>query len=103
MLERVVERRLVKEIKNLGGLCYKFVSPGNVGVPDRILVLESGVIIFAEIKADKGKLTMAQRSQISKIRGRHQRAVVVYGIPGVEKLVDLIKRSRYDLIPDELR
>jgi len=33
--ESEIEARLVRGVKALGGVAYKFVSPGNVGVPDR--------------------------------------------------------------------
>lgn len=103
MLEKDIEKRLGTEVKHLGCLYYKFISPGNSGVPDRIIVTPSGVVIFAELKTSVGKKTALQMAQISKLRGHNQRVVAVYGISGVEKLVDLIKRSRYDLIPGELR
>lgn len=100
--EKNIEKRLGVEVKKLGCLYYKFISPGNSGVPDRIIITPSGVIIFVELKTEVGKKTVLQMAQISKLRGHNQRVVTVYGIFGVEKLVDLIKRSRYDLIPSEL-
>ena len=35
MRESSIESYLVRKVKEHGGLCYKFVSPGNPGVPDR--------------------------------------------------------------------
>ena len=35
MKEKVVERKLVKAVRDSGGLALKFVSPGLAGVPDR--------------------------------------------------------------------
>ena len=43
MKESVIEARLVRLVRSRGGLCFKFVSPGNPGVPDRIVITpESG-------------------------------------------------------------
>lgn len=42
MRERDVERYLRERVKQLGGRAYKFVSPGNNGVPDRIVMLPGG-------------------------------------------------------------
>ena len=53
MLEKCIEKHLVKGVKKLGGLCYKFVSPGTQGVPDRIIITAQGRIIFAELKTTK--------------------------------------------------
>lgn len=49
--ESYYENKLRIGVKNLGGLCLKFVSPGFVGVPDRIILLPGGRILFAETKA----------------------------------------------------
>lgn len=54
MKESEIEARLVRGVKALGGVAYKFVSPGNVGVPDRVVVLPGGRVIFVELKAEGG-------------------------------------------------
>lgn len=36
VLERDVERHLVKRVAQMGGRCFKWVSPEHAGVPDRI-------------------------------------------------------------------
>ena len=46
MQEKKIERKLVKEVKRCGGKCWKFVSPGSDGVPDRIALLYKGKIGF---------------------------------------------------------
>ena len=58
MRERDVERYLRERVKQLGGRAYKFVSPGNNGVPDRIVMLPGGKLFFVELKAP-GKETTA--------------------------------------------
>ncbi|WP_274371498.1 VRR-NUC domain-containing protein [Morganella morganii] len=49
--EDVIERHLVNEVKKAGGIAYKFVSPGRRAVPDRLVLLPGGKIIFVECKA----------------------------------------------------
>ena len=51
MLEKTIEAALVKRVKELGGMAEKFVSPGRRSVPDRLIILPDGVIIFVELKA----------------------------------------------------
>ena len=46
MLEREIEKKLVDGVRKLGGRAYKFVSPGNDGVPDRIVVLPGRVLLL---------------------------------------------------------
>jgi hypothetical protein len=50
MRESEVEAALVKRVKSLGGMCEKFSSPSKRAVPDRIVTLPFGVIIFVELK-----------------------------------------------------
>lgn len=49
-LESDLERKIVDFVESLGGRAWKWVSPGRRGVPDRIIFLPGGIIIFAEIK-----------------------------------------------------
>lgn len=59
-LEKDVEAALVRRVKVLGGLCEKFTSPGRRSVPDRIITMPNGQIIFVELKAPNKKPTDAQ-------------------------------------------
>ena len=54
MIENDIEKYLVRRIKSIGALCYKFTSPGTRGVPDRI-ILYQGDVFFAELKRPGGK------------------------------------------------
>ena len=60
MLESEVENTLVKRVKQLGGTCEKFTSPGRRSVPDRLVTLPGGKIIFVELKAPGKKPTEKQ-------------------------------------------
>lgn len=68
MREKEIEKYLREEIKKLGGIAYKFTSPGNSGVPDRLVLLPYGVMAFVELKAPGGKTTAIQDRQISRIQ-----------------------------------
>lgn len=68
MLEKDVERKLVSEVRNRGGLCPKFVSPGLVGVPDRLVLLEDGVLAFVELKAPEKKPRPVQIKRIEQLK-----------------------------------
>ena len=60
MREKFIEEKLKKAVKEKGGLCLKFVSPGFDGVPDRIILMPGGIIAFAELKAPGKKLRPLQ-------------------------------------------
>ena len=60
MNEKQIEAYLVKQVKKLGGIAYKFVSPGHNGVPDRLVCLPEGIAAFLELKTPGKKSTMQQ-------------------------------------------
>lgn len=53
-LERDIEQKLRKKVEACGGKCLKWVCPGWSGVPDRIVLLPGGRVIFVETKRPKG-------------------------------------------------
>jgi hypothetical protein len=53
-LEKDIEKALGRMVGRLGGLCLKWVCPGWAGVPDRIILLPGGQILFVELKRPKG-------------------------------------------------
>lgn len=87
MKESDIERHLVNGVKKLGGLCLKFVSPGNPGVPDRIILTADGRVIFVELKADWGRLRKIQEYRISEMKKRGADIRVVKGIDEVKSLL----------------
>ena len=79
MLEKDIEKILVNEIKKLGGRAYKWVSPGNDGVPDRIVILPGMRPAFVELKTEKGQLSALQKVQIKRLREMGQDVKILYG------------------------
>lgn len=53
-LEREIEKKLRRLVESRRGWCLKWVCPGWSGVPDRILLLPGGRVIFVETKRPKG-------------------------------------------------
>ena len=91
MNEKIVEAKLRDGVKALGGVAYKWVSPGNVGVPDRMAVLPGGAVHFIELKREGGKLTRMQKVQIARLRALGADCAVVYGLAGVETYLMLAR------------
>lgn len=103
--ESTIEEVLREQVKKLGGMAYKFVSPGNDGVPDRIVIFPGKTPIFVELKTDTGRLTRLQRVQIDRLQKLGQQVEVVRGMKGLKEFfkdqgyLDAASRiaTRYDL------
>ncbi len=94
MKESEIERWLVSQIKAMGGIADKFVSPGNPGVPDRIIVMPDGRVIFAELKTEIGRLSNIQKWQ----RERYRRMGVDYRIvKGMKAARELVKELKDEI------
>jgi len=68
MREKVIEQKLVAEVKKAGGICPKWVAPGFDGVPDRIAMFPGGKIAFVEVKAPGEKPRPLQRARHELLR-----------------------------------
>lgn len=88
MKESAIEARLVRMVRDRGGLCYKFVSPGNPGVPDRIVITPGGRTIYVELKTEVGRLSNLQKWQRSELEKRGADIRVLKGLDQVKKFVE---------------
>ena len=83
MQEKLIEQKLVVEVKKLGGLCPKFTSPGFDGVPDRLVLLPQGKIAFVELKATGKKL---RPLQVRRKRQLEQLGFLVYCVDSIAQI-----------------
>jgi len=49
--ERDIERALIASVEAARGECWKWVSPGLIGVPDRLCFFPKGILRIVETKA----------------------------------------------------
>ena len=76
MRESAIEKAVTKCAENQGWLPLKFVSPGNVGVPDHLYIRE-GVTIYVEFKAPGETPAPQQVLQIKRFRKHGARVFVI--------------------------
>ena len=76
-MEKDLERWLGRELKKLGCIYMKFVSPGNDGVPDRIIVMPGGEVLCVELKSETGRLSHTQAFQIARLRQKGAKVLLV--------------------------
>ena len=87
MLEKEIEHRMCKLVREHGGLIYKFVGLEN-GLPDRIFILPGGDVWFVELKTKKGRLSKIQNYQISRLKKQGANVRTVYGYDDVVKFIE---------------
>ena len=92
MLERDIERWLGDELRQAGFLYFKFVSPANPGVPDRIVVCPDGMIYFVELKTETGKLSEQQKVCLRELSKRRQQVIVIRGMTEARYFAGMLAR-----------
>lgn len=77
-----------KAIRKCGGRFYKWTSPGEDGVPDRIIcVPPHGRVVFVELKTPEGQLSELQKEQTRRLRACGCDVRHVYGWEQCEALI----------------
>ena len=88
MRESSIESKLVRMVREWGGLCFKFVSPGNPGVPDRIVITPAGRTVYVELKTEVGRLAAIQKWQHEELRKRGADIRTLKGLEQVKAFVE---------------
>jgi hypothetical protein len=98
MQEKEVEKYLRREVESMGGMCLKFISPGNAGVPDRIVLLPGGRVWFIEIKTDKGRVRPLQRWWQRRLRDVGIPSLIIKGRTEAEVFITLLREGGGDAV-----
>jgi len=88
--ENKVETYLNDQIESIGGITYKWTSPGRRGVPDRIIIFK-GTCYFAEVKTPNGSLSTNQVREMNKITRAGIHVLVITGHEGVVSFINWLK------------
>lgn len=83
--ESSVEKYLNYKVEQLGGTTRKYISPGRVGVADRLCFFPGGRLFFVEVKTDEGMETGMQCRERIRMLKLGQKAVIIYGKSGVDR------------------
>ena len=87
MREKSIEEKLVAAVKVQGGVCWKFTSPGTAGVPDRIVLMPKGHIVFVEVKAPGEKPRKLQLSRHQFLRRLGFQVYVLDALEDIDKII----------------
>ena len=92
MRESEIERYFVWAVQWQGGITYKFKSPTQRGVADRIACMPNGDTWFVELKTKGGRLAPLQKIFAADMERLGQRYVCLWSTEGVDEWA-----SHYDL------
>lgn len=97
MRENYYENKLRRKIRALGcgAVCLKFVSPGYTGVPDRIILLPGGHVIFAELK-QPGKVERERQRYVQSVL-RRLGFDVFSAVDSDERIDDVVEKCREEM------
>ena len=87
VLEKNIEAHLVKSVRRIGGIAYKFVSPATRGVADRVVCLPGGAVWFVELKAEGGRLSPLQQVFQSEMARLGQNYVCLWSKDHVDEWI----------------
>lgn len=85
--EKAVERKLVEGVREMGGMAIKMLTDQFSGLPDRLVLLPGGRVLFVELKTTGQKPRKLQVSVHNALRAIGFRVEVVDTIEGVKKLL----------------
>ena len=96
-MEKDIERRFVEEAARHGMAALKFTSPGMAGMPDRMVLMPGGRVVFVEMKAPGEKPRPLQLRRHDFLRSYGFRVFTVDAKDGARRLADDLSREG---IPD---
>lgn len=94
MKESEIERHFVWAVEHLGGKTWKFKSPSNRGVPDRIACLPDGTVWFVELKQPNGRLSPLQRLFAGEMQRLNQRYACLWDKEQINAFIARISNIR---------
>jgi hypothetical protein len=85
MKESEIETYFVWTVERMGGKAYKFASPSQRGVADRIACLPNGQTWFVELKTKGGRLSPLQKMFAAEVLGLKQKHAVLWSKEEIRK------------------
>jgi hypothetical protein len=93
MKEAELEAKIRDYARAKGCLCWKFVSPGNPGVPDRIIISPAGAVLFMEVKRPGQKPRPLQQYKIHELTRHKVNAIYVDNLQDARGHIDALGDS----------
>lgn len=92
--EKALERRLVKELNAIGLIAVKYYNPQSTGMPDRLILLEGGSVVWVELKSLGKQPTILQKVMHQKLQRMGHAVFVCSSQDEVDEVVEYC-RNRF--------
>jgi hypothetical protein len=90
MTEKHIEQKLCTKVKAMGGIAIKINSLSMSGLPDRLVLLPGGEVIFIELKAPGKEMRPLQVKRKRQLEGL---GFSVYCIDDVNQIEKILKEG----------
>ena len=87
MREKLIDTKLRAAVKRAGGMYIKLCTTYIAGLPDRLILLPGGRVVFAELKTTGKKPAPIQKLIINKLIGL---GFTVFVVDSEDTLADLL-------------
>ena len=94
MLEKDIERRMCNAFRAKGAMPLKMEAIV-AGLPDRLVVLPGGRVVWVELKTETGRLRPVQEIMIRRLRSMGHTVFVPHGLEEALAVVE-------EVMPDEV-
>ena len=84
------------------GRLLKWVSPGESGVPDRILILPEGQVVFIEFKKPGGRLSARQRLWMTRIESLGHKMRLISSMEEARAFIDELSSMQQGTQEDDV-
>lgn len=93
LLEKQIERKVGDYAKSKGVLFWKFVSPSNPSVPDRVIIAPGGRVGWLELKRRGQKPTPKQRAKMAELASKGATVGWVDNVEDGKQFVDKLLKE----------
>lgn len=92
--EKIIERKLVEAVKKEKGMCIKLLCDNLLGLPDRLVLLPNGKIVFVELKTTNQKPRKIQEFMHNKLRALGFQVEVIDRTQGIINFINNYARKK---------
>lgn len=91
--EKLIERKLIRRVKEIGGWCIKLLPTYISGIPDRLCLFPGSRLVFVETKTTGQKIRKIQEAIHSKLRSLGFEVLIIDSTKQIEELIQRYERK----------